>query len=280
MKALVLSGGAAHGAYQAGVVRALEDLGWSPDLVCGTSVGAINGAAVASGISGLELCQIWNSVSTDEVYRWRRPVEWFKFWRWNHLLDTSPLRGFLDQILDEGQLHKSPVDYVCFGVDVRKMRLVAFANRDADSLSKLQERYEVRTVGLESVLGSSAIPIVFPWISGIWDGAILQHTPLKPAVWMGADEIVVVNIDQPEASLPKGPVEAVVRLVNISTESRLQHDLKRIEDRNHLEGYRHVDVSVIRPSGSMGYSKLDFSSSAKLRAMYMAYEDTKQIMEK
>lgn len=279
MNALVLSGGAAHGAYQAGVIRALEEMEWNPDLVCGTSVGAINGAAVASGIDGEELSRIWRGVETDQVYRWRDPTEWLRFWKWKHLMDTNPLRDFLSDILNEERLKTADRHYVCFGVDVRSMKLVAFANRTDGPVGELEGRYEIRPADVDAVLGSSAIPLVFPWVSGVWDGSILQHTPLKPAVWMGADEIVVVNIGQPGDSLPGGPIESVLRLVNITAESRFRHDISRIRRRNNMEGYREIGVTLIRPSGDIPYSKMDFSSSMKAEAIHMGYEDAIREME-
>jgi len=48
-KALVLSGGGGRGAYQVGVLRFLEEHEWYPDVIVGTSIGAVNGAAMASG---------------------------------------------------------------------------------------------------------------------------------------------------------------------------------------------------------------------------------------
>jgi len=49
LRALVLSGGGGRGAYHVGVLRFLEEHEWSPDVIVGTSIGAVNGAAIASG---------------------------------------------------------------------------------------------------------------------------------------------------------------------------------------------------------------------------------------
>ena len=54
-KALVLSGGGGRGAYHVGVLRFLEEHDWMPDIVSGTSIGAVNGAAIASGHNAFSL---------------------------------------------------------------------------------------------------------------------------------------------------------------------------------------------------------------------------------
>ncbi len=73
-KALVLSGGGGRGAYHIGVIEALVERGWlqdgqGPDIIAGTSIGAINGAAIASGLTVDELKEFWLSMHTEDVHR-------------------------------------------------------------------------------------------------------------------------------------------------------------------------------------------------------------------
>src|SRR5688572_19901334 len=73
-KALVLSGGGGRGAYHIGVLEALIENGWmedgkGPDIIAGTSIGAINGAALASGLTVAQLKQRWLAMHTEEVHR-------------------------------------------------------------------------------------------------------------------------------------------------------------------------------------------------------------------
>nr|WP_044200522.1 patatin-like phospholipase family protein [Oscillochloris trichoides] len=73
-KALVLSGGGARGAYHIGVLEALVEVGWmrdgqGPDIIAGTSIGAINAAALASGLGVARLRQIWMQMHTEDVHR-------------------------------------------------------------------------------------------------------------------------------------------------------------------------------------------------------------------
>ena len=57
--ALILSGGGGRGAYHVGVMRFLEEHEWFPDVVAGTSIGAVNGAAIASGHNSRSLWALW-----------------------------------------------------------------------------------------------------------------------------------------------------------------------------------------------------------------------------
>ncbi len=73
-KALVLSGGGGRGAYHVGVVEALVEMGWmqdgvGPDIIAGTSIGAINGAALTSGITIEQFKQRWLAMHTEDVHR-------------------------------------------------------------------------------------------------------------------------------------------------------------------------------------------------------------------
>src|SRR6476661_4435721 len=73
-KAPVLSGGGGRGAYHIGVLEALVERGWmqdgqGPDIIAGTSIGAINGAALASGRTVAQLKQRWLAMHTEEVHQ-------------------------------------------------------------------------------------------------------------------------------------------------------------------------------------------------------------------
>src|SRR4051812_9465990 len=73
-KALVLSGGGGRGAYHIGVIEHLVACGWmedgiGPDIIAGTSIGAINAAALASGLKVADLKQRWLAMHTEEVHR-------------------------------------------------------------------------------------------------------------------------------------------------------------------------------------------------------------------
>ena len=73
-KALILSGGGARGAFQVGVMKYLEEMNWKPDLICGTSVGAINAVAYGSGMPMDRLISLWKAYHRKTMYDISLPI--------------------------------------------------------------------------------------------------------------------------------------------------------------------------------------------------------------
>ena len=88
-RALILSGGGGRGAYHCGVIEYLELIGWKPDILVGTSIGAINAAALASGRTAEELKTLWLAMTSDRVQQLRRDV--FKIDEWTYLFEQQAL---------------------------------------------------------------------------------------------------------------------------------------------------------------------------------------------
>lgn len=183
-RALILSGGGARGAYQVGVWKFLLDMGWRPDVICGTSVGAINATAIGCGLNLEELIHIWRTIAHGKVYRISllKQLQYFLTRRgFVPVMDTAPLKAFLQERFNMPALRKSDMEIVITAVNILTSELKFFNNRVID---------------LEHVMASSAIPILFPWqyIDGVphWDGGVMMNTPILPALERGAQEIIVV----------------------------------------------------------------------------------------
>ena len=152
-------------------------------------LGSITGAAIASGLSAAELRELWCSIDSAQVLRrrrWRNFVHWVKrlFGRaqgFAPLFDTTPLRELLSEKLDFAALRTSEIE------------LIVPAVRILDAAVKY---FEGRSIGVEHIMASSAIPVVFPWqeIGGeaYWDGGLAVNTPLLPAIQRRAREVVVI----------------------------------------------------------------------------------------
>ena len=101
--ALVLSGGGARGAYEAGVWQALTELGIEIDIITGTSVGAINAAMIAQG--ELELaCNLWKEMETHMVFdvpEGSQPFDYAREIVFNHGAGTSGLKELMEKYIDE-----------------------------------------------------------------------------------------------------------------------------------------------------------------------------------
>jgi NTE family protein len=228
--AVVLAGGGARGAYEAGalsiLVPELERHGQRPSIVLGTSVGALNAAFVAA-TAHLPVDEviaaardIWSTVSYDQVLAplaspgtVARLVGYLgealgvpgaHVWS---LLDPAPLRATLGRRIDFAQIAANVASGVLHaaavvGTDDRTLRSTvwyaggpaAHAHDDARGIDYVPVELRV-----DHVLASAAIPAVFPAVEvdGRWysDGGTRLNTPIKPALELGADRVVVVGLN-------------------------------------------------------------------------------------
>jgi NTE family protein len=201
-RALILSGGGGRGAYHCGVLEYLEIIAWQPDILVGTSIGAINSAAIASGHNAQSLKALWRDLTTDGVQRLRKDL--FDVTKWTYLLDNSPWRRSL---VDGGWFDFQRINsdaaptLAMTATDVYTGALTVFCNRDLEpSKSGGPRTKRIRHVQftLDHILASCSIPIVYPWTRVseedrlYWDGAVVSNTPLGTALRAGATEIIVV----------------------------------------------------------------------------------------
>ncbi|WP_420627764.1 patatin-like phospholipase family protein [Candidatus Leptofilum sp.] len=185
-RALVLSGGGGRGAYHVGVLRFLEEHEWYPDVVVGTSIGAVNGAALASGHTANSLWALWRQLRTKHVQK----PNWNPFSSVS-LLDTSPLK---DTLLNEGWVdfdrindpEQTAVHLRITATEISTGLLHIFSN----SLNNKTK------ITVEHILSSCSIPLIYPHTNlgatKYWDGAVVANTPLSAAIATGAEEIIVV----------------------------------------------------------------------------------------
>ena len=201
-RALILSGGGGRGAYHCGVLEYLETIGWKPDILVGTSIGAVNAGAVASGHSAESLKELWRNMRTQDVQRIRTDV--FDLTHWTYLLDNSPWRETLTQgkWFDFARINGPGAPTVAItATDVHTGRLTVFCDHDLEpskSKGPRSKRIQHVEIALDHMLASCSIPIIYPWTeisstgSPYWDGAVVSNTPLGTALRAGATEIIVV----------------------------------------------------------------------------------------
>jgi predicted acylesterase/phospholipase RssA len=189
--ALVLSAGGMFGAYQAGVWRELAASGFQPDLVVGTSVGALNGWAIAGGCPPDELIRAWTDPLAGAFLRLRPPLA-----RWRGLFDD---RSFSQRIQEWHARYRPRIPIGIVLTDLARLR------------PRLVQTEEITWRHLAA---ACAIPLGLPpaWIDGrcYVDGGLLSAMPLWPASEMGASRAVAVNA-LPE--LPSRVLRAGVRTV-------------------------------------------------------------------
>ena len=183
-KALILSGGGARGAFQVGVWKYLREINWTPDLICGTSIGAVNAAAIGSGMPVGRLIELWKTHNRSEIYRLKALRFLTSTLRGKPLkpvLDTAPLRALLTRNLNLEALRRSPIEIIISAVNMTTGRL---------------HLYDQDVIEVDHLMASSAMPILFPWqpIHGelYWDGGVMANSPLFLALEKKVEEIIVV----------------------------------------------------------------------------------------
>jgi NTE family protein len=247
MRALVLSGGGGRGAYHVGVLRFLEEHEWFPDIIVGTSIGAVNGAAIASGHTAHSLWALWRRLKTDDVQC--RTWDLFSLDKWDHVLDTAPLRKTLieENWVDPVRINAQPAakHLRLTVVEMETGRLRVFGNSPDPSPSSRCEQVEI---GIDHILASCSIPLIYPPTRiddiAFWDGGTVANTPLGPAIDAGAEDIVVVLMTpwEDEANRPRytaaGGVEGLLTAAQAAFEWALlasfQADLKLFHRTNQL----------------------------------------------
>lgn len=238
--ALVLSGGGARGAYEAGVVAGIvEVLGprsRAPfEVFSGTSVGAINAAYLAAhadradmGVEGL--LGHWRGLSVGEHLS-LDPVRFLTAGRLRErvaelrghdrerygrsLLDPKALEELVERSVPYERLHRNVRDgvvraLVVAALEISTSRTTMFAELSPDAAFKrsADPRRLARPTEIEArhVLASAAIPLLFParriGRHFYCDGGLRFNTPIAPAIRTGAERLVVISLLYPKASLP------------------------------------------------------------------------------
>jgi NTE family protein len=184
--AFVLSGGASLGAAQAGMLQALYEREIRPDLVVGTSVGAINAAFIGSRPPTVrtahELQRIWRGMSRAQVFPANPLTATLGFLGLrNHSVSAGSLRRLVTRHVDVARLEDAEIALHVVATDVMTGGEVLLSTGSA----------------VDAVLASAAIPGIFPPIERgsqlLMDGAIANNTPISHAVELGADRVIVLQ---------------------------------------------------------------------------------------
>ncbi|WP_413815259.1 FAD-dependent oxidoreductase [Bradyrhizobium sp.] len=251
--ALVLQGGGALGAFECGVVKALEEEGIFPAIVAGVSIGAFNGAIIAShprhAAPALEAFWADLAVATADlpfacgegmaaalqiltfgVPRFFRPRWMQPFYsltefpiNWTSYYDTAPVKELLAKYVDFAALKTSPVRLLLSAVNVTTAELEVFDSY-VDDLTP------------EHVLASGSLPPGFPWTvvdgKAYWDGGIVSNSPLDLLIdRCGPDgkRVFIVDLFSGTSPLPTNMMEVLLRRDEIVYSERIRSDLHHRE---------------------------------------------------
>ena len=249
---LVLQGGGALGAYQAGVYQALHEAGIEPDWVIGTSIGAINGALIAGNTAEHRLDRLrefWKRVEHASPYASAAIMAYgiraffvprlpaFGGVHAQVGLDrasyysTAPLRETLAELVSLECLNAKHMRLTVGAVSVRTGAMRYFDSRE-------------RALGIDHVMASGALPPAFPAVridgEAYWDGGVYSNTPIEAVLDDNPrrDSVIFgVNVWQPSGAEPQSIWQAMGRQKDIQYASRADSHIARQKQIHRL---RHV----------------------------------------
>ena len=221
--AFVLGGGGLLGASEIGMLRALFEAGRRPDLVVGTSVGALNGALVAADPTPASLDRLvalWRSMSTNEVFSVGlarlRDVARHR----THLHPITPLRDLVDRELGHARIEDLAVPFQCCAASIERAAETWFSSGPVSA----------------AVTASCAVPGLFPPVrigdEHFLDGGIVNSIPVGRAIELGATTVYVLHvgrISQPLAA-PTRPWEVAMVAFEIARRHRFARDMAEVPD--------------------------------------------------
>jgi NTE family protein len=259
--AFVLSGGASLGAIQVGMLRALYERGIAPDLIVGTSAGALNGAFVASRPQTVgtadALADVWRALRRGQAFPLNPVTGLLGFLgARDHLVPESGLRRLILRHVERADLAELPIPLHVVAVDV---------------ISGEELRLSRGPV-LDAVLGSAALPAILPPVPWedrlLMDGGVANNTPISHAVELGAERIYVLPtghacaLDEP----PAGALAMALHAISLLTHRRLIDDIERHRG--------DADLVVLPPPCPLRIAPIDFAHAGELigRALHDARE--------
>ena len=261
----VLSGGGPLGALQVGALRAVFEGGITPDLLCGSSVGALNAAALAFdpsliGVGRLE--QTWTSLAREGLFPTRRfGFSWARFLaRGDRVFENTPMRALIKATVGDRRLEETRVP----------LGIVAA------ELNTGVERVFTSGPVMEPLLASTAMPGILPPVridgATYVDGGVSNNVPIAPAVTMGATTVYV--FDSTARNHARRPLERPIDyMAHAFSLARSQRAV--IEQPTYEERIRLIKVPLPTLDFYVPFTSLEHS----VRLMEMAYESASRWLE-
>ena len=220
--AFVLGGGGHLGAHEVGMLRALLERGLVPDLVLGTSIGAINGAAVAADPSSAavsRLNEVWTRIESSDALGGGIVGRLATLARTRtHLHDNAGLRAMLESSLPISTFEELRKPFQCVAACIETASETWFSEGPL----------------VDAILASAAVPGILPpvAIDGLHylDGGIVNSIPVGRAVELGARRIFVMHVGRVDRPLepPRWPWEVGLVAFEIARRHRFVGDLAKL----------------------------------------------------
>lgn len=202
-QALVLAGGGAKGAYQAGCIKALQEMNFPVDIVTGTSIGALNGLLVAQQ-DYQQLYKLWDTLTIDMVLK--NPIHFdlsiesimkntnlirpfFKSFLDKKGADNTPLINLIKGMFNSEKVKQSSIHYGCCTVMVPQLKPLEITVDDTTP-------DEIVEYAIASSACFPAFPVYYIDKQGYIDGGYYDNLPIHLAFKMGATKILAIELNQ------------------------------------------------------------------------------------
>ena len=204
--ALVLGGGAARGFAHVGVIKALEAQGIVPDIVVGTSAGALVGGLYAAGYSGFELQKLVLQLEESQFSDWSLPDR--------GVLKGEALQNFVNNAVGQRPLEKFA-------------KLLAVVATDLNSGEAIV--FRTGNTGM-AIRASSSVPGLFQPVAingrEYVDGGLVSPVPVRVARSLGADFIIAVDISsKPQFGKTRSTIDVLLQTFSIMGQTISQREL-------------------------------------------------------
>ena len=242
--AFVFAGGGSYGAAQVGMLRALCAHGVRPDLVIGSSVGAINGVFYAGmpNAGGIErLASLWRGLRRQDVFPIALASLFGALRNSDHLCEPGGLRNLLALHLPLSRLEDAEIPVHVTATDLLTGSLVRLSAGTA----------------IAAVLASCAIPAIYPPVQidgrSLIDGGVACSTPVRAAMELGATRLIVLptSFACPHDAPPSGVLAIAFHAMGLSVVRQLDRDIKLHADQ--------AEIVVVPPVCPIKVRPYDFS---------------------
>ena len=275
--ALVLSGGGAKGAWEAGAAVALIERGVPVSLVAGSSAGALNAAMLVDGRLD-RLQDLWRSLARDQVYSWRTGVlfagllpGWVTLLaldRAGSLFDPGPLRRLIAGTLDLERIRASPRRLLVVTTDLARREPHLFDNA---------------TVTVDALMAAAAVPGAFPPVSVdgtlLVDGGLTGRAPVLEALAAGVPVGRALILLAYAADEPGQAPTRLQHTLEEAFETAMVHQIRRDAELARFK-YPAVDVQVLTPGAPLHLRPLEFDRAGMIAALARGRADALRCLKR
>lgn len=260
---LALGGGAARGAAHIGVLRALQENGYAPDYIAGTSIGALVGGLYAFGVDLTEMRDAaaklhWLDMAAATLSRFG-------------LLSNAELGKMVTRFVGDRHLEEAEIPFAAIATDIHLGEAVVIKQ------GKLSD----------AIMASTAIPGIFvpTEIDGrlLVDGGLVENVPVSPLKAMGAELIVAVDINGARRyDKPQNVADVIMNAMDIAIDTTTKAQLAQADLVISLDlaDYSRADASDVRELVAEGYRAMTLQLKKLDKLLAGKQPSSWQVLEK